>query len=374
MKTDVAIIGAGPYGISIAQELWERKIEFRIFGSPFSLWFSHTQNNMAIRSDRHTSEIYTTQNRYNFIDYLDKHYAPQKATLVKKRIPVTIFRNYLRDILRKLPFEITDNRVEYLAKTNGEFTAQLNCGEQLAARRVIIATGIESHKFLPSCLKKLASRKIIHTWDVQSYENLRGKKVLVIGAGQSAAEAIIQLKAHNEVTWLLRHEPAFFSEPINLPTPVFLALLYISPWFYFLPTPARDRLGRMFVHSTITPDLEEGVMDGAVTKAYGDVEEMNIALKRGRLFSTRLDKKFDCIVAATGYRLSLSSLGFLCDALQSRIRNKKGIPLLSYNFQTNIPNLYMAGGISEPTYGPAQRFIMGTRHAALKIGKSIAAN
>jgi cation diffusion facilitator CzcD-associated flavoprotein CzcO len=36
----VVIIGAGPYGLSIAAHMRERGIEFRIFGSPLRAWRS----------------------------------------------------------------------------------------------------------------------------------------------------------------------------------------------------------------------------------------------------------------------------------------------------------------------------------------------
>ena len=48
---DVAVIGAGPYGLSLAAHLASCGIDFRIFGKPLSTWSQHMPKNMTLKSD-----------------------------------------------------------------------------------------------------------------------------------------------------------------------------------------------------------------------------------------------------------------------------------------------------------------------------------
>ena len=49
--TDVAIIGAGPYGLSLAAQLAARGVSFRIFGKPLDTWRHHMPKDMLLKSD-----------------------------------------------------------------------------------------------------------------------------------------------------------------------------------------------------------------------------------------------------------------------------------------------------------------------------------
>ena len=49
--TQVAIIGAGPYGLSIAAHLRSLGIPFRIFGTPVDTWRRHMPAGMSLKSD-----------------------------------------------------------------------------------------------------------------------------------------------------------------------------------------------------------------------------------------------------------------------------------------------------------------------------------
>jgi len=369
-QTNVVIIGTGPYGISVANALHARNIDFQIIGIPFSLWFKHTQDTMAIRSDWHTSEIYSPRREYSFARFL-KHSVPERAgEIMRKRIPVDIFRSYLRDVLQRIPYPIHKTLVTELDKKDDGFHVQCKDGSSFVARHVIVATGIEPHKFLPPALAALRSDRVVHAWNVDQFQGTKGKNILVVGAGQSAGEAVCALSKENDISWLLRHDPVFYNEPVNLPTPVFNFILRISPLYFYLPGIIKKKLAKKFVESTITPDLQPKVTNEKVKRLYGNVEDMGLqTVDDGKIFSTRYNTSFDMVVAATGYRYSITSMRFIAPELRSRIAHQNGIPHLSFRFQTSVENLYMVGGIAEPMHGPTQRFVMGTYHAARGIEK-----
>ena len=46
---EVAVIGAGPYGLSLAAHLRARGIDYRIFGKPMDTWNAHMPKNMTLK-------------------------------------------------------------------------------------------------------------------------------------------------------------------------------------------------------------------------------------------------------------------------------------------------------------------------------------
>lgn len=368
-KTDVVIIGTGPYGISIANELYHRNVDFMIIGKTFELWQEHTLDTMAIRSDWHTSEIYDPDHKYDFKEFLKKHYEDYDRIL-RDRIPVDIFRSYLDYVEENLPYDVIEGYVTKLSRKNNGFHVEVG-HELITAKKVIVATGIGAHIHIPESIQALGDDHYIHTWHTNTCKDWKGQDILVIGNGQSAGETIVQLKEDNRLTWVRRKAPIFYSEPLNLPVPVFNFILKVSPYFYYLPRKIKEIFGKKYVIATITPDLEEGLMGEDVDRHFNDAMELNLEIREGKVYSQKLDKTFDQVIAATGYRYDVEHLTFIDERLRKKVRTIKGIPALNFDFLSSVPHLYFVGGISEPTYGPAQRFIMGSSHAAIRMGKVI---
>lgn len=61
--TRVAIIGAGPYGLSIAAHLRAYGIPFRIFGAPLDSWRRHMPVGMMLKSDGFASSLSAPDDR-----------------------------------------------------------------------------------------------------------------------------------------------------------------------------------------------------------------------------------------------------------------------------------------------------------------------
>ncbi len=372
-KTDVLIIGAGPYGIGLAHELQQSNIDFTIVGHPFSLWFRHTLDTMAIRSDWHTSEIFSRNHDFAVDRFLQTHYPDTWQDILKGRIPIDIFRSYLKDILERIQFPIQNALVSRLEQKDNVFLAKTDKGDMIEARQVVIANGIEPHRYLPDALCALPPEKIIHTWFTRQYCEIKDKKILVIGRGQSAGESVIHLlQQNNEVHWMLRKDPVFYSEPLNLPVPLFNLVLKMSPWFYYLPRSWKKKFGAQYVIPTITPDLKQTLMGDGLRRIYQDASRLELEYRNEKIYSRSLDERYDYIVAATGFKYHLDNLRFLDHKLCERIKQYEGIPDINYNFETSVPGLFAIGGISEPSYGPAQRFMMGACHSTFRLAKTLA--
>lgn len=361
MKTEALIIGAGPYGIAVAQELWQRGIDFRVVGEPFSLWLDHTPSAMTLRSDWRISEIYSRGSRYSLSEYL----AASSLGNGLCRLPIEVFRAYLGRVLERLPFAILRQRIRAVDRSGADFRAYGSQGTEMTARALVVATGPGPHRYLPPALRHLPADRIVHSWDFRRIERLRGRSVLVVGGGQSAAEAVAHLRADNRVTWSLRRKPRFRPGPSALPGPLSGPLLALS---HRLPPPIRSAVARAACRATVAPDLREVYADSRVEKVFGDAADLGLRATAGRLAGTA-GVPFDDIVAATGYRPAVSGLPFLAADLRAALRKRPG---LGADFQTSVPGLFLAGAAAEPSFGPAMRLIYGSRLAARRVAAAVA--
>jgi thioredoxin reductase len=81
----------------------------------------------------------------------------------------------------------------------------------------------------------------------------------------------------------------------------------------------------------------------------------------------------DHLISATGYNANVSRLGFLHESLRREIRTVEESPILSRNFETSAPGLYMVGLASANSFGPLARFAFGARFTARRISRHLAA-
>jgi cation diffusion facilitator CzcD-associated flavoprotein CzcO len=372
MPHPVLIIGAGPYGVSVALELHRRAIPFVICGKPFSLWFNHTLAAASLRSDIHVSEVYTRDRRLRLDRYLDDALPPAEANAIRRgRIPVTVFRDYLRHVLATLPFPIEPERIASLDVRGGEFVARTQGGRVMFASQVVLACGLEAHQRLPQALKEL-NGVVAHGWHTHRYEHLRGRRVMIVGSGQSAGEAVWKLRSDNEVTWVYRRPPVYYADPIALPRPLFALAMRGSHVFSLLPAFVQRRLRQNLLDSTMTPDLRHHVQAADVTPVQADVADLGLHLHGEGVRSGQLGQSFDQVIACTGYRHRLDNLAFLSPAILAAARcHADGMPVLDRSFRTTVAGLYIVGAMAEPKHGPAMRFMSGCRSTALLLGRAV---
>ncbi|MEL7059389.1 MAG: NAD(P)-binding domain-containing protein [Acidobacteriota bacterium] len=368
---DVLIVGAGPYGLAVALDLHRRGLRPKVFGEPFELWHRHTFDRMRLRSDVRMSSI----GPYDFAAFLERR-GIDPAT---DRIGVEAYREFLVEVADQLPFPIVRARIDQLERRgDGSFAVTVD-GQAFAAPAVVVATGNGAHRYTPPVLEALPADRVVHSWDTQAIERWVDRRVLVVGAGQSAAEAVETLLAQGQrsLRWALRHPMLFFREPLRAPTPIFKVMLAVSPALYKLPRAVRAGLQRACFRTTVTPDLRPVYDDPRVEKIFVDAEGLALEAVEGpdgfELRSGWDDARYDVVVSATGFRYSVAGLPFLSAGLREALGGAAALPPLDDDFQSAVPGLYLIGGIAEGTFGPAQRFLLGSRHAAKRVGRALAA-
>src|SRR5205814_385440 len=100
------------------------------------------------------------------------------------------FLTYLRryaDVFQ-LPIE-TRTEVTSLSRTNGMWTARTTGGVDIEARSVVVATGIVSNPYVPEIPgRQNFGGRVLHSVEYRRPDGLTGRRVLVVGAGNSSGE------------------------------------------------------------------------------------------------------------------------------------------------------------------------------------------
>jgi hypothetical protein len=81
----------------------------------------------------------------------------------------------------------------------------------------------------------------------------------------------------------------------------------------------------------------------------------------------------DHLIAATGFKVALSRLGFLPAALRARIDSVEDSPILGRRFESSVPGLYFVGVTAANSFGPLLRFAFGADYAAKRLSRHLAA-
>lgn len=351
-QTPLLIVGAGPYGLALANYLAEAGTPFTIVGKPMELWRKHTFSTADLRSDADSSTIPHPDNRYTFENYYTSQGQPEKN--FKGRVAVTDYRKYLDWMENQLPYDIHQAYLKTLSRKDELYLAELDDGTAMTAEKVIIATGVAHHLHIPEDLRD--DSRVIHSYDADRIETIQGKRLLVIGAGQSAAEAIeICERNDNQIDWYSRREPKYYSEPLNLPKWVFDLVVRSAGLFKRLPDVLVKQLFSIFSASTMTPDYADKLKHINHLKNLPDLAA------------------YDHIIAATGYQYGMREMNFLSDSLKQQLKIKGNMPLVDSNFMSSMEGLYFTGPCTEQFFGPPVKFMIGSHYVAPRLSKHLSA-
>src|SRR5665647_2382850 len=206
---EVAIIGAGPYGLATAAHLRAANVPIRIFGEAVSFWRNHMPTGMKLRSPWVATHIATPNNRYTLDDYYT-----QAGMEVPKLLPVENFIDYGTWFKDCVAPDLDTRAVKRVEALDGGFRLMLEDGEAFFARRVVIAMGLLGHEYRPAPLDQLPRDLVSHSCEHTDSERYRGKRVAVIGRGQSACEsAAILHEAGADVEIICRGSLVWNADP-----------------------------------------------------------------------------------------------------------------------------------------------------------------
>jgi thioredoxin reductase len=388
---EVAVIGAGPYGLAVAAHLRGRNVPFRILGKPMSSWIEHMPKGMYLKSEAFASNIGDPGGVHSLARYCsetDAEYEDYGAP-----VSLETFVGYGLWFQQSVVAEVEQAQVVSVSRAADGFDLWLDDGDQFSAARVVVATGHAAFCYTPAELEALPDDLLTHSGDHRDLSHLRGKDVVVLGAGQSALETAALLVESGADARLVVRKPtvAWNSIPeasdrsllARIRTPVAGLGPGWAIWAYsnlplaFHRFPEERRLRT--VATTFGPSgawwLRERV-EGRVPALVGRTL-VGAAEDHGRAQLT-LDVdgrsetiETDHVIAATGYRAALSRLPFLSAGLVQDIRCVSDTPKLSTHFESSVPGLYFVGLLSANAFGPLMRFVHGTSFAANRVAGHI---
>jgi len=214
---NTAIIGAGPYGLSVAAHFRRQGIPFRIFGRPMDSWLNHMPKGMMLKSDGFASNIYDPEEAFT----LEKFCAERGIKYAAAGLPVQLetFVAYGQAFRERMLPELEDKQVISLDRAPGGFVLGLEDGETVAAQRVVLAVGITHFEYVPSNLANLSPQFLSHSFRHADPGVFKGRNVVVIGGGASAIDLAALLHEAGADVQLVARQPElkFHSTPTGKP-------------------------------------------------------------------------------------------------------------------------------------------------------------
>jgi len=391
-RPEVAIVGAGPYGLSIAAHLRARGVPFRVFGRPMDTWQRHMPAGMMLKSQGFASSLDDPAGGRT----LEAFCARTGVEYGEFGVPVSLatFLAYGIAFQREVVPDVDERTVVALDAARDGFALRLDDGERVDARRVVIAVGMMSFAVVPSELARLPAEHFSHSSEHHLLDRFAGRDVTVVGAGASAldiatllaeAGADVRLVARQRaITWMDVPIPGRRSLAARIRRPTSALGLGLRLFFYetapmlFHRLPARVRAE--LVRTTLGPAGTWCMRDrftarvptllGRVPRG-AEVVGNRVLLRLAAEDGTSSTIMTDHVVAATGYRVSVDRLGFLSPALRGRIAVSDGSPVLSTNFESSVPGLHFAGLAAAHAFGPLMRFVAGARYTARRLSQHL---
>ena len=202
--TDIAIIGAGPYGMAAAARLTAAGATVRQFGEPMSFWQRHMPKGMWLRSVWSASNIGGPGSALSLDEYERRLGSP-----IRRPVPLPTFIAYAHAFRDEARLDIDPRHVTKVsAMPGGGFRLVTADGESFECRRVIVATGIQAFASRPHEFDGLPPDLASHSADNDDLSRFAGKRVAVIGGGQSAMESAVLLSEQGATTELVMRAPA----------------------------------------------------------------------------------------------------------------------------------------------------------------------
>jgi thioredoxin reductase len=382
-KYHVVIVGAGPYGLSIAAHLSRRDMDVAVFGKPLQLWREHMPKGMLLRSHWWASSLSDPYKQYSIESYLKETGQPAIDPF-----PVEAFINYGLHFQKYMVPQVDETYVSCIERTGEYFSLTLADGRIIYSQTVILAIGQRYYVYKPTEYTHLPPPLITHTSDHHEFEQFAGKDVMIIGSGQGALETAALAHESGVHVHLVTRRPLAWTEVEPEEHSPLERVLHPkgginSDWiswglekfpyaFYRLPKPTKARITQRIYGPIGAYWLKSRILGKVAIHESQQVEYVKEVDNYIELqLSNHKKLKVDHIILATGYRVDVRKLPMLHSSLLPAIQTYCGAPILNNYFESSVPGLYFVGFPSAMSFGPLYRFIVGTDAAAKRITSAI---
>ena len=386
--SEVLVVGAGPFGLSVSTHLRGRGIDHLIVGRTMDTWRNHMPAGMLLKSETLGTDFSCPQSGYDLPGYARSERIEGIGR--GKPLPLDRFLDYSDWYIKQLVPDVSDVTVTEIKAVNGGFQVAFADSESVSAKNVVLATGVLPYFYIPPELSGLPSELVSHTADHHQLDQFKGRSVAIVGSGSSALEtAALLQEAGAEVHLVMRcpQGPIWGSEPLPL-TPLvrirenrlcegWKCPLWNSPTaFRRLPQNVRAEKARTVLGPLgawwLKPRVEGVVAMHRETKvreaeASGSGVRLQLEGPNGQS-----SLEVDHVIAGTGFHVDIDRLNYLPQDLRARIATFSGYPVLTRAAESTVPGLYFLGASAAFGLGPSMRFIAGTHNVGAQLARSVA--
>lgn len=377
---EVAVIGAGPYGLSAGAHLKAKGVVVRVFGEPMEFWAKKMPEGMLLRSPRVASNISDPDHAFTLEAY-------EAAAKIAPRAPLPLdtFVEYGKWFRRQLGSDLDQRTVRRVDREPQGFRLTLQDGEMIRCGRVVVATGIGPFKRKPAVFQGLPAGRVSHCYEGRDVHRFSSRRVAVIGAGQSALEsaallheagADVEIIVRNtHLRWIGMHKWLHQLGPISKMLysqhdvgPIGISRLVAYPTLMsYVPLKVRDKIRKRAVRPAGSPWLTNRLSNAKITTGRG-VQHVTTAGNQVDLkLSDGTERRVDHVVLGTGYDVDISRYDFLPPELLQSVRQFEGYPKLSAGFVSSVPGLHFIGATAARCFGPLLYFVAGTEFASREL-------
>ena len=363
----VIVVGAGPSGLATSRELTRRGVDHLVLerGNQVAQVWANLYDGLVLHTGKHLSALPGLS-------------FPPSTPLFPTRLD---FVNYLSRYAEAFHLPVrTGVNVVHAGRARDEWIVRTADGGELRSRVLVAATGIVSNPRMPAIpIDERARARIMHSVSYRRPDGFAGRRVLVIGAGNSAAEISVELaRAGADVTIAVRSGARVVPRQLlGVPIQYFAVALAVFP-------PAARRVAEALVTAVSTQVRGPAVLPRKEWRACSNVPLIGchlidairlhtVRLKRGvaeltargARFEDGSEEPFDQVILATGYQAALGLFGDLvrldsCGFARRRDRV----------FSIDQPDLYFVGH-NYDTRGGLRNIAADSRRAAGAIARQL---
>jgi thioredoxin reductase len=381
---EVAVIGAGPYGLSVAAHLKAGGVDVRIFGKPMEFWADKMPAGMLLRSPRVASNVSDPSASHT----LDAFEAANGITPAAP-IPLQTFVDYGQWFQRQLISDLDQRDVAAIEVSGNGFRILLDDGISFLSKRVVIAAGIGPFQQIPEVFRSLPSAQVIHCYSGFEVRAFAGQRVAVIGAGQSSLESAALLhEAGAEVEviariaalrWIGQHPWLHRLGPISSMLyskhdigPAGISRLVAAPNLVRrVPLEWRDKIRTRAVRSAGSSWLPARLKDVNIKTGRFVAEARSLGSQVQLKLNDGSVSFVNHVILGTGYSVDISRYKFLPPAIVKQVQVFDGYPVLDSGFCSSLPGLHFIGAPAARTFGPLLYFVAGTEFSSMALTSEI---
>jgi FAD-dependent urate hydroxylase len=382
---EVAVIGAGPYGLSVAAHLKRAGMAVHVFGEPMAFWRGNMPKGMILRSPWRATHLSDPDRTLSLDAYASGH-----GIGSGKPLPLEKFVAYGEWFQRHAVPDVDRRTVRLIDKAANGFRLKFDDGDIVSADRVVVATGLRNQEYRPPIFGDLPPRLVSHASEHTDLAVFRGKRVAVIGRGQSATEsaalldeagAEAEIISHGDIRWLgasanratrktlMRRLREVLASPSEVGPFPLSWLVEVPGVVRHMPASLREEFSQRCLKAAAAGWLKPRFANVTCRP----VRAITAAHAHGDRIALDLDDDaqiFDHVLLGTGYRVDIARLGILAPQLLDRIARADGSPLLGRGFESSVLGLHFVGSYAVKSFGPLLRFIAGAPYAARKVAEA----